>query len=171
MRRSRRPASTWERTIGSLFRRFHYRQTSNVGFGSSGPRIQKIRTAIDLAAAEFRTSGNLPPRPEDDQDHAADDSIWVLECSMWTGLWEVYSGDEEQLPSSALAEAKSDLAALSLPPGMNKTGFEKALRTAFRHTRIFQEVDKLSQEGLTDLAAHPLPVELCGIASGTVSRR
>lgn len=132
---------------------------------------EEIRTALDLAAAELRTFGNPIQRPEADQDHAEDDTIWVPECPRWTGLWEVYSGDEEKLPSSALASAKSDLAALSLPPGMNKAGFEKALRTAFRHTRIFQEVDKLSQEGLTDLAAHPLLIEQCSIAPGDVSRR
>ena len=132
---------------------------------------EEIRSALDLAAAELRSSGKQIPRPEADQDHAEDNTIWVPECPRWTGLWEVYSGDEEKLPGSAIAAAKSDLAVLSLPPGMSMTGFEKALRTAFRHTRIFQEVDLLSREGLTDLAAHTLLAERCGIAPGDVSRR
>ena len=130
---------------------------------------EKIKAALGLSAAELRASGNQISRPE--ADHADDNTIWVPECPRSTGLWEVYSGDEEQLPSSALASAKSDLATLSLPPGMNKTTFEKALRTSFRHTRIFQEVDQLSREGLTDLVALPLLVEQCSIAPADALRR
>ncbi|PHS19343.1 MAG: hypothetical protein COA78_00385 [Blastopirellula sp.] len=131
----------------------------------------EIRFAIEREAAELRATKKPIARPEADQHKDYDDSTWVPECPRWTGLWEVYSGDEEQLPSSALASAKSDLATLSLPPGMNFMGFEKALRTAFRHTRIFDEIDKLAQEGLTDLAASSLLIEKFDIESGNVPRR
>ena len=132
---------------------------------------EEIRSALDLAATELRAAGKHIPRPETDQDCTKDNTVWVPECPRWTGLWEVYSGDEEKLPNSAITSAKSDLAALSLPPGMNKAGFEKAIRIAIKHTRIFQEVDQLSREGLTDLSGHTLLVERCSIAPGDVSRR
>lgn len=132
---------------------------------------EDIRFALGRAAAELRASGKPIPRPEADQDTAESDAIWAPECPRWTGLWEVYSGDEEQLPSSALGSAKSDLAALSLPPGMNQAGFEKALRMAFRRTQIFQEIDQLAGEGLSDGAAYPILVEQCRIAPADVPRR
>ena len=132
---------------------------------------EEIRSALDLAATELRASGKQIQRPEADQGHSEDYTFWVPECPRWTGLWEVYSGDEEQLPGSAIASAKSDLAALSLPPGMNLAGFEKALRTACRHTQIFIEVDQLSREGLTDLSAHALLIEKFNVAPEDVSRR
>lgn len=132
---------------------------------------EEIRTALERKAAELRVSGKPIPQPENDDCIFEEDNIWVPECPRWTGLWEAYSGDEERLPSSALASAKSDLAALSLPPGMNQTSFEKALRMAFRRTQIYQEIDQLAREGLTDLAAHPLLVERCGITPTDVPRR
>ena len=139
--------------------------------GESIKATDEISSALELAAAELRASGKPIQRPEADEDNTGDQAIWIPECPRWTGLWEVYSGDEEQMPSSALGSAKSDLAALSLPPGLNRAGFEKAIRTAFRYSRIFQEVDQFAQDGLTDLAAYPLLVEKCGIEPADVPRR
>ncbi len=132
---------------------------------------EDIRAALERDAAELRASGKPIPRPEADEGIVAEERVWVPECPRWTGLWEVYSGDEERLPSSALASAKSDLAALSLPPGMNQTSFEKALRMTFRRTRIYQEIDLFAREGLTDLAAYTLLNKKCGITATEVPRR
>ena len=132
---------------------------------------EEIRSALKLEAAELRQLGTPIPRPETEQDDFNDEMIWVPECPRWTGLWEVYSGDEEQLPSSALASAKSDLAVLRLPPGMNRAGFDKALRMAFKYTPIYQEIDQLAREGLTDTAAYPLLEDKCGIAPPDIPRR
>ena len=132
---------------------------------------EDIRSALERDAAVMRASGKPIPRPETEVGIVEEDSVWVPECPRWTGLWEVYSGDEERLPSSALASAKSDLATLSLPPGMNRMNFEKALRVAFRRTRIYQEIDRLSREGLKDLAAHQFLAEQCDITPTDVPRR
>lgn len=139
--------------------------------GESIAATEDIRNALECAAAELRASGEAIRRPEADQSNTENVTIWVPECPRWSGLWEVYSGDEEQLPSSALASAKSDLAVLSLPPGMNDAGFQIAIRTALRNTRIFQELDKLTQQGLSDHGAHTFLIEKCGIAPKDVARR
>ena len=130
-----------------------------------------IRSAIEREATRLQESRQSIPRPETDQTVVNDEVIWVPECPRWTGLWEAYSGDEEQLPRSALASAKSDLAALCLHPGLDRNGFERSIKTAFRHTSLFHELDQLSQEGLTDLAAHSLLVEKCAIKPQDAQRR
>lgn len=132
---------------------------------------EDIRAGLAREADQLRATGMPIKRPEADQGSDDGDMIWLPECPRWTGLWEVYSGDEEQLPNSALASAKSDLAALSLPPGMDRARFGHALRTAFRHTRIFQEIEQLSILGLTDAAAHTLLQSLCGITEKEAPRR
>lgn len=130
-----------------------------------------MRDAVKEEAAKLISLGSPIPRPETDQDTIESETIWVPECPRWTGLWEVYSGDDEQLPTSALASAKSDLAALGLPPGLNQIGFEKAIQTSFKHTQIFQQMDQLSQQGLSDLAAHKVLIEECGISPRDAERR
>ncbi len=75
------------------------------------------------------------------------------------------------MPASALASAVSDLKALGLPPGLNQPGFEKAVRATFKNTQIYFELDHLSEKGLTDLAAHKLLVEECGVTETDVERR
>jgi len=130
-----------------------------------------MRDAIGDEAARLRSLGSPIPRPEADQEGVEDETIWLPECPRWTGLWEVYSGDEEQLPTNALDSARSDLAALGLPPGLNQIEFEKAIQTSFRHTQIFQQMDQLSQQGVSDLAAYKVLVEECGISPGDAERR
>lgn len=132
---------------------------------------EEIRSALEREAAELRASGKPIPQPEADQDSIDENKIWVPECPRWTGVWEVYSGDEERLPSSALASAKSDLAALCLPPGMNHQGFSEAAKTMFRRTQIFQEIDKLSRIGLSDTTAHRFLSEKCGVMETDAPRR
>jgi len=132
---------------------------------------EDIRAGLAREADQLRATGIPIQWSEADQGSDDEDMIWLPQCPRWTGLWEVYSGDEEQLPNSALASAKSDLAALKLPPGMDRAQFEHALRTAFRHTRIFQEIEQLAKDGLTDLAAHLLLFETCGIATVQAPRR
>ncbi len=130
-----------------------------------------MRDAIKDEAARLRNLGSSLARPETDQETVEDETIWVPECPRWTGLWEVYSGDEDQLPTNALASAKSDLAALGLPPGLNQIGFKKAIQTSFRHTQIFQQMDQLSQQGLSDLAGCKVLIEDFGVSPGDAERR
>lgn len=131
----------------------------------------ELRDAIKNEAARLAESGEPIPRPDIEQDSIENPPVWVPECPRWTGLWEVYSGDEEQLPGSALVSAKSDLAALGLPPGLNEPGFLKAIRTSFRHTQIFHQLDQPSQQGLSDLAGHQLLINECGIERRDAGRR
>lgn len=132
---------------------------------------EELRDAIKDEAVMLVESGKLITRPEIEQDSIENPPVWVPECPRWTGLWEVYSGDEEQLPSSALVSAKSDLAALGLPPGLNEHGFLKAMRTSFRHTQIFHQLDQLSQQGLSDLAGSQLMIDVCGVERRDAGRR
>lgn len=132
---------------------------------------EDIRSAIEREATKLQASRQPILRPETDQTIVKDEVIWIPECPRWTGLWEVYSGDEEQLPRGALASAKSDLAALCLHPGLDRNGFERSIKTAFRHTSLFHELDQLSREGLTDLAAYSLLVEKCAIRPQDTQRR
>lgn len=130
-----------------------------------------MRDAIWDEAAKLRSSGAPIPRSETDPMVVEDKPVWLPECPRWTGLWEVYSGDEDQLPTSTLASAKSDLAALSLPPGLNRLGFERAIQTSFRHTEIFRNLDQLSEQGLSDLTANTMLIEQCQILPKDAERR
>lgn len=130
-----------------------------------------MRDAIRDEAAKLRSLGSPISRSETDQETVDDQTIWIPECPRWTGLWEVYSGDEEQLPTNALASAKSDLAALGLPPGLNQIGFLKAIQTSFRHTQIFQQMDRLSQQGMSDLAGYQVLIEDFGVSPRDAERR
>ncbi len=93
---------------------------------------EEIRSALAKKAVELRDSAIQIAQLDVSQDSAEDNMVWVPECPRWDGLWEVYSGDEEQLTNSAIGSAKSDLEALGLPPGMDKYSFESALKTALR---------------------------------------
>jgi len=139
--------------------------------GQSIEATEALRDAIKDEAARLKNSGQPITRPEVEQDRIKDDSVWVPECPRWTGLWEAYSGDEDQLPSSALVSAKSDLTALGLPPGLNEAGFKKAIQTSFRQTQIFHHLDQLSKEGLSDLTANQLLIDVCGIEPRNAERR
>lgn len=57
-----------------------------------------IRSAIEREATRLQASRQPIPRPETDQTIFNDEVIWVPECPRWTGLWEVYSGDEVNCP-------------------------------------------------------------------------
>lgn len=131
----------------------------------------EMRDAIGDEAARLRSLGSPMPRSEADPVIADNKAVWLPECPRWTGLWEVYSGDEEQLPTSALASAKSDLAVLGLPPGLNQLGFERAVQTSFRHTEIFRNLDQLSEQGLSDLTANTMLIEQCEILPRDAERR
>lgn len=130
----------------------------------------EMRDALETESARLRDLGVPIPRTDIEQEAQAD-VIWVPECPRWTGLWEAYSGDEDRMPASALASAMSDLKALGLPPGLNQLGFEKTVRASFKNTQIYFEMDRLSEKGLTDLAAHELLVDVCGVTEADVERR
>lgn len=139
--------------------------------GESIKATDAIRSALEHAAAELRASGKPIPRPEADEDSVEEETVWIPECPRWTGLWEVYTGDEDQLPKSALSSANSDLAVLALPPGLDRTSFEAAVKAAFRSSQIFWEITQLTQIGLSDDFAQALLVEKCGIRSKDTARR
>lgn len=139
--------------------------------GQSSQATDGMRDAIGEEAAKIAKSGEAIPRSEIEQDTNKSTPIWVPECPRWTGLWEVYSGDEEQLPSSALKSARSDLTALSIPLGLSEPSFLRAIRTSFKHTAIFHRLDELAKRGLSDLSGGKLLIEECGIEPGAAERR
>jgi hypothetical protein len=62
---------------------------------------EDVRSALAFKAAELREAAAPIPRPETDQSGSNGDRV-APECPRATGLWEVYSSDDEQLLSSAL---------------------------------------------------------------------
>ena len=70
-----------------------------------------------------------------------------------------------------MRSAKEDLEVLVIPPGLNEVGSRDALTTIFRDTVIVQEIERLSNLGLTDAAAHALLESLCNIPEKDAPRR
>lgn len=132
---------------------------------------QDIKTELRKLADALQSSGAPISRPEADPEGIQITPVWTPECPRWTGLWETYSGDEDQMPASAVRSAKADLAVLCMPPGLNKEGFQKALAAILRYTKIVQEIKHLSKTGLTDDAAHMLLSTSCAIPKEEAPRR
>ena len=124
---------------------------------------QEMKVALAEQAEALRKSGNPIARPEADPEDADETTVWTPQCPRWTGLWEAYVGDEDQMPASAMRSAKDDLEMLAIPPGLNEVEFREALAAIFRTTIIVQEIERLTTTGLTDSAAHDLLRSLCGI--------
>ena len=127
-----------------------------------------MKIALAEKAEALRKSGNPIARPEADPEEA---TVWTPQCPRWTGLWEAYVGDEDQMPASAMRSAKDDLEVLAIPPGLNEVEFQEALATIFGTTIIVQEIERLSTTGLTDSAAHDLLRSLCGLTEKEAVRR
>lgn len=132
---------------------------------------QDMKFALAKQAELLRLSGNPIARPEADPADAESDRFWAPQCPRWSGLWEAYIGDEDQMPASAMRSAQDDLEVLAIPPGLNEVGFREAITTIFRSTLIVQEIEKLANLGLTDVAAHTLLHSLCGISEKEAPRR
>ena len=130
---------------------------------SSIVATQAMKDALADQAEALRLSGNPIARPEADPEGAEDEAVWAPQCPRWSGLWEAYIGDEDQMPASTMRSAREDLKALAIPPGLNEAGFREALIAIFRNTVIVQEIEQLSNLGLTDTAAHALLQSLCAI--------
>lgn len=138
---------------------------------SSIVATQDMKLAIAKQAELLRLSGNPIARPEADPENAENGPVWAPQCPRWSGLWEAYIGDEEQMPASAMRSAKDDLEVLAIPPGFNEAGFREALTIIFRNTIIVQEIEQLSNLGLSDASAHALLQSLCAIPENEAPRR
>lgn len=138
---------------------------------SSIVATQDMKFALAKQAELLRLSGNPIARTEADPEDAESGPVWAPQCPRWSGLWEAYIGDEEQMPASAMRSAKDDLKVLAIPPSLNEVEFREALKTIFRNTLIFYEIKKLSNSGLTDAAAHSLLQSLCAIPEKEAPRR
>ncbi len=132
---------------------------------------QEMKVALAEQAEALRISGNPIARPEADPEDAEDTTVWAPQCPRWSGLWEAYVGDEDQMPASAMRSARDDLEVLAIPLGLNEVEFREALTTIFRNTIIVQEIERLSTTGLTDSAAHDLLRSLCGLTEKETARR
>ena len=138
---------------------------------SSIETTQAMKVALADQAEALRLSGDPIRRPETDPDVFDTGAVWAPRCPRWSGLWEAYTGDEDQMPASAMRSGKEDLEALAIPPGLNEIGFRKALTAILRNTVIVMEIEQLSVSGLTDAAAHNLLQSLCGISEKDAPRR
>lgn len=139
--------------------------------GNSIFATQAMKFALAERAEALRISGNPIARPETDPEDVGEAKVWAPQCPRWSGLWEAYVGDEDQMPASAMRSAKCDLEVLAIPPGLNEEKFREALTTIFRNTVIVHEIERLSTSGLTDGAAHDLLRSLCGITEKEAARR
>jgi hypothetical protein len=138
---------------------------------SSIVATQAMKVELRDQAEVLRLSGNPIARPEADPEDAEGGAVWAPQCPRWSGLWEAYIGDEDQMPTSAMRSAKEDLEVLAIPPGLNEVGFREALTSIFRSTMIVQEIEQLANLGLTDAAAHTLLQSLCRIPENETPRR
>lgn len=139
--------------------------------GSSIVATQEMKAALAHQADGLRLSGEFIPRPEADPENSNEGTIWAPQCPRWSGLWEAYVGDEDQMPASAMRSARKDLEALCIPPSLNEIEFGSALATFFRETSVFQEIEKLSKSSLTDATAHMMLQSLCTISAKEAPRR
>jgi len=136
--------------------------------------IEANRAMMDALADQARAlkaTGGPLGRPESDPPGNVPNVVWAPQCPRWSGLWEAYIGDDEKMPASTMRSAQADLLELCLPPGLNEASFRAALAAVVRQTVIFQKIEQLSTEGLTDEAGQTLLQTLCAVPEKDASRR
>lgn len=132
---------------------------------------REMTDALARHAHALKSSGAPLDHPEFVPPNSAPDVIWAPECPRWSGLWEAYIGDDEKMPASTMRSAQADLLQLCLPPGLDEADFKAALAAVIRGTDIFQRIEQLSSEGLTDEAGHKLLCSFCGVPEKDAPRR
>lgn len=132
---------------------------------------REMKDALADKAHALKSTGAPLDRPESDPPDNVLDVFWAPQCPRWSGLWEAYIGDDEKMPASTMRSAQADLLELCLPPGLNEANFKVALAAVIRGTDIFQKIEQLSTEGLTDGAGHILLQSLCGVPGKDAPRR
>ena len=80
--------------------------------------------------------------------------LWIPQCPTPERLWQVYCGNgADTMVSSAFEAAKTDIAALSLPPGLTQELFNAYMRGILKQMPLLIHIDKLASTGLTDTKA------------------
>ena len=117
---------------------------------------EEILRQVSTLQATGKT--NDIPEIEVNSDYHYPDQWWVPRCPVPDRLWDVYrGGGTETIVVSAFDAAKSDLKYLSLPIGIsNNLLFNSYVASVMKQTPLISELDKLSEEGLSDSKAYEL---------------
>ena len=122
---------------------------------------EKIRLESEWIIAnhvrpDFPDSENI----EDDGQFA---SQWFPRCPVPDRLWEVYSGQAQDIMvTGALEAARMDISALAVPPGLPKKLFDAYVTGILKYMPMVIEIDSLAARALPDSDACRLIVDRLG---------
>jgi hypothetical protein len=121
-------------------------------FAAVTPATQQVRDSVAAAALALAT--NFPKRmwtPPANEDLLFSASYWLPTCSRPDLLFDVYDGTTgDMLLSNSRVLAENDLMFLEPPLGLGRQTFEAFVGAMLRQVRWIQELDRLTNEGLTD---------------------
>lgn len=120
-------------------------------FGSVSPASAQVQAAV--AAAAKALADRFPRMPMSTSFDVAPIAFafWLPTCMRPDLLFRVYDGSVgDLLLSNAVSAARSDLAFLETPPGLDERAFVAFVAAMLRQVRWIQELDKLTTNGLTD---------------------
>ena len=123
------------------------------------PATHKLREQIRIESDKLIVGGariNLPEIEGSGEDEQSV-SQWVPRCPVPDRLWDVYTGQAQDIMvTGALEAAQTDLAALAVPPGLTRELFEAYVAGILRYMSMFLEIDSLAARALPDNEAHRL---------------
>jgi hypothetical protein len=135
----------------------------------SAVATEEHRSAVRLAMESLLAAGwTPPPVPPDVIASEAEDgeggppspppaaSSWAPWCRTPDRLYRAYQGDDRGMTPANFDDARRDLAALSLPEGLQEDQFRTLVRSALMQTSVFEEFDTFIRErprSLQDLQA------------------
>ena len=94
------------------------------------------------------------PEIELGEEEAQANQFWTPRCSTPERLWDVYRGmSADTMVTSAYEAAKKDIVALSPPPDLSRSLFNKYVAGILRQMPLITEIDHLAQRGITDVQA------------------
>ena len=127
--------------------------------GSAVEATDGLRDEIRAQAERLGKQGRIirPPEvgPEEMKEFGGSSgTAWLPTCPVPERLWEVYRGEgRDAMVTSAFEAAQTDLAALSLPQGLNKELFRVFVASVMKQIPLMTEIDKVAARGLTDTEA------------------
>lgn len=114
---------------------------------------EAIRDAVAIAASALKAA--LPPAPSWTREfvpgQVVSSAFWLPMCPRPDLLYRVYSetiGD--RLLANARGLGEQDLAFLGAPPGLIEPAFNGYVAAMLRQVRWIQDLDRLTNQGLTD---------------------
>jgi hypothetical protein len=121
-------------------------------FAAVTPATSQVRESVAAAAEALMKS--FPQRmwvPPANGDLLLSTSYWLPTCSRPDLLFNVYDGSiGDMLLSNSRVLAENDLTFLEPPLGLSRQNFEAFVGAMLRQVRWIQDLDRQTNEGLTD---------------------